>query len=97
MSDFNANGGWYCTTQDPWARSGGFKIAEVGPYIISDKATDQAGWDHLANALLIAAAPELLEALEMMLDMSEMGGFGKSAAEDTARAAIAKAKGATND
>ena len=48
-----------------------------------------------ANAKLIAAAPELLEALEMMLDMSEMGGFGKSAAEDTARAAIAKAKGET--
>ena len=46
-----------------------------------------------ATARLIAAAPELLEALEMMLDMSEMGGFGKSAAEDTARAAIAKAKG----
>ena len=67
MSDFNANGGWYCTTQDPRARSGGFKIAEVGPYIISDKATDQAGWDHLANALLIAAAPELLEALHDLL------------------------------
>ena len=46
-----------------------------------------------ANARLIAAAPELLEALEMMLEMSEMGGFGKAAAEDVARAAIAKAKG----
>ena len=46
-----------------------------------------------ANAHLIAAAPELLEALEMMLEMSEMGGFGKAAAEDVARAAIAKAKG----
>ena len=93
MSDFNANGGWYWTPREPWKRSGGFKIAEVGPYIISDKAADHAEWNHLANAHLIAAAPELLEALEMMLDMSEMGGFGKSAAEDTARAAIAKAKG----
>ena len=46
-----------------------------------------------ANAHLIAAAPELLEALEMMLEMSEMGGFGKAAAEDVARAAIAKVKG----
>ena len=36
---------------------------------------------------------ELLEALQIMIDMSEMGGFGKSAAEDWARAAIAKAKG----
>jgi hypothetical protein len=46
-----------------------------------------------ANARLIAAAPELLEALEMMLEMSEMGGFGKAYAEDVARAAIAKGKG----
>ena len=50
-----------------------------------------------ANAHLIAAAPELLEALEMMLEMSEMGGFGKAAAEDVARAAIAKAKGESNE
>ena len=50
-----------------------------------------------ANAYLIAAAPELLEALEMMLEMSEMGGFGKAAAEDVARAAIAKAKGEDNE
>lgn len=42
---------------------------------------------------LAAAAPELLEALKMMLEMSEMGGFGKAYAEDVARAAIAKAKG----
>ena len=39
-----------------------------------------------------AQRDELLEALEMMLEMSEMGGFGKAAAEDVARAAIAKAK-----
>jgi len=36
---------------------------------------------------------ELLESLKMMLEMSEMGGFGKAYAEDVARAAIAKAKG----
>ena len=46
-----------------------------------------------ANARLIAAAPELLESLKMMLEMSEMGGFGKAYAEDVARAAIAKATG----
>jgi hypothetical protein len=51
------------------------------------------GEDEEANAHLIAAAPHLFEALEMMLEMSEMGGFGKAAAEDVARAAIAKAKG----
>jgi len=42
---------------------------------------------------MMLAAPELLEALKTMLEMSEMGGFGKAYAEDVARAAIAKAKG----
>jgi hypothetical protein len=47
----------------------------------------------LANARLIAAAPELLEALESMVEMVEMNGFGKAYAMDIARAAIAKARG----
>jgi hypothetical protein len=46
-----------------------------------------------ANARLIAAAPELLEALESMVEMVEMNGFGKAYAMDISRAAIAKAKG----
>lgn len=46
-----------------------------------------------ANARLIAAAPELLEALESMVEMVEMNGFGKAYAMDIARAAIAKARG----
>nr|WP_289108753.1 hypothetical protein [uncultured Halomonas sp.] len=46
-----------------------------------------------ANAHLIAATPELYDALEMMLQMVEFGGFGKDAAMDTARAALAKARG----
>ena len=45
---------------------------------------------------LEAQRDELLEALEMMLEMSEMSGFGKAAAEDVARAAIAKAKGGSS-
>lgn len=67
--------------------SGEKKVASVTA--IADKPLSQK----IADAMLIAAAPELLEALEMMLEMSEMKGFGKSAAEDTARAAIKKAKG----
>jgi hypothetical protein len=47
----------------------------------------------LANARLIAAAPELLEALESMVEMVEMNGFGKAYAMDISRAAIAKARG----
>lgn len=47
-----------------------------------------------ANARLIAAAPELLEALEHALDVMEIHGVGIGCkTQDAARAAIAKAKG----
>jgi hypothetical protein len=49
--------------------------------------------DKKADALLIAAAPELMEALECMVEMVEMKGFGKAYAMDISRAAIAKARG----
>ena len=50
--------------------------------------------DNKANARLIAAAPDLLEALKDMLDNHEDActGYGEGAA-DKARAAIAKATG----
>ena len=75
----------------------GWKVAEVDVYssFVEGELVELGRVPRMANARLIAAAPELLEALEMMLDMSEMNGFGKAAAEDTARAAIAKAKGET--
>ena len=46
-----------------------------------------------ANAHLIAAAPELLEALENLLKVYEGEGGAQHHAGDMARAAIAKAKG----
>ena len=46
-----------------------------------------------ANARLIAAAPELLEALENLLKVHEGEGGTQHNAADIARAAIAKAKG----
>jgi len=46
-----------------------------------------------ANAHLIAAAPELLEALENLLKVHEGEGGTQYHAGDMARAAIAKAKG----
>ena len=93
MSDFNANGGWYCTAREPWARSGGFKIAEVGPYIISDKAADQAEWNHLANARLIAAAPSMLKALKLIAEGCEINGDGPTL--EIANMAIWEAEGET--
>ena len=47
----------------------------------------------IANANLIAAAPELLEALENLLKVHEGEGGTQHNAADMARAAIAKAKG----
>ncbi len=47
----------------------------------------------LANARLIASAPELLVALEQMLNLNSLGAYEQSAAISAARAAIAKARG----
>jgi hypothetical protein len=44
-----------------------------------------------ANALLIAAAPDLLEVAKLALRMGVYGGVSPSTVEDAARAAIAKA------
>lgn len=46
-----------------------------------------------ANAMLIAAAPDLLEALEMLETTCELGLGYDHAIRQVARAAIAKAKG----
>jgi len=46
-----------------------------------------------ATAQLFATAPDLLEALEGMVEIVEMNGFGKAAMMDTARSAINKARG----
>jgi hypothetical protein len=51
--------------------------------------------DHLAaNARLIAAAPELLAALEFMVRVGPSGIIGQQTARERAIEAIAKAKGA---
>ena len=93
MSKFNANGGWYYASQDNWNRSGGFMIARVGPYVISDKAETNPGWDHLENACLIAAAPDLLESLEKLHAILSKGGVWTIEDQKAAYEAIAKAKG----
>jgi len=47
----------------------------------------------VANARLIAAAPEMFEALETMVEMVEMNGFIRDYAMEIAREAIRKARG----
>ena len=60
-------------------------------------ATVRLGWaepfesEQIANGRLIAAAPDLLEALHMLLEFPNTG-----PATTTARAAIAKATGGSN-
>ena len=49
-----------------------------------------------ANANLIAAAPDLLEACEWMLEHCDQGGVVGKEPCDNARAAIAKARGETH-
>lgn len=76
-----AMGTWLALVQHNWNE------AEAGERRISWKEAE-------ANARLIAAAPELLEALENLLAVNEGEGGTRYRAQDIARAAIAKAKGA---
>lgn len=46
-----------------------------------------------ANASLIAAAPDLLEALKSMVNYANLGAYERADAMKAARAAITKAKG----
>ncbi len=82
-------GPWFVTgnmTLYVEARIGGGlvqEVAAVGP----TEADSGYGPQQRANADLIAAAPDLLRALECLLEM------GHAKAGDLARAAIAKARG----
>lgn len=100
MTDKFTPGPWFITgsqTKYIEARIGGGmlqEIAAVGP----TAADGGHGEQQEANAALIAAAPELLQALEGLLDADrayEYGGYTESelAAINQARAAIAKARG----
>lgn len=94
-------------TPGPWGcdllPDGSFHIEKdpnnLGRYmVIATRCTYHERRDEMhANARLIAAAPELLEALEFYLSQDEIaegygGGVGRKA-QEKARAAIAKASG----
>ena len=88
-------------TPAPW-----FEVKHFSEWLISDGsrlvATTAGSPAHLglahakrdaANARLIAAAPELLEALEKLVGYAQGGDLPSNKAIDVARAAIAKATG----
>lgn len=69
----------------------GLMTAMVAHSVNYESQKDQA----IGNACLIAAAPELLEALQLVVDTAENGGW-PSAALVIAKATIAKARGNEN-
>ena len=79
-------------TQGPWVFEYGSIYTPTGKQVCRpcDKKTQTyKNWE--ANARLIAAAPELLEACQALLTYHDYEGYAEAA--DKARAAIAKAKG----
>ena len=92
-------------TSGPWviARTSGMQIYVTQPQDRPGRAPGYyaevrrftANHDEVeANARLIAAAPDLLDALELILSAEDRG-FGMDYVKGCARAAIAKAKGET--
>lgn len=83
--------GWRVTAADPNRTGKRFLVADIGPAHRSLADAIQAR----ANAHLIAAAPELYEALERLLSGTEKHVFGDEciAERREALAALAKARG----
>lgn len=87
-------------TPAPWRYETSTKTIRAVPsnhWLASMDSWDGAV-DHKANATLIAAAPDLLEALQRYMSEMEIGDAGQrdiESFERMAKAAIAKATGAT--
>ena len=83
-------------TPGPWTTNNGFTILSAKGKTASSDVPNKTITDDeaIANAALIAAAPDLLAALEFCSDAlnTEAGGLYKAHIEQ-ARAAIAKAEG----
>ena len=85
-------GPWNVRRQNPSPTTGEWMIAGAKPGYLAE-VRDCGSGNVEANARLIAAAPELLEALQNLLKVHEGIGGTKYHAGDIARAAIAKATG----
>lgn len=82
-------------TKGPWVNVGGWVDAESGGIICSLSAVDMKSESVSdANAHLIAAAPELYEALDELVSYMELNGVFISSL-DSAVSALAKARGET--
>ena len=82
-------------TPGPWSVEAIYALLRFGRK--SGGSWDDIGEEHEFfpdedDANLIAAAPEMLEALEAMVEMVEMNGLGKRYALDLAASAIRKAR-----
>lgn len=86
-----APGPWKIQRQNPSPTTGEWMISGQKPGYLAE-VRDCGSGDVMANASLIAAAPDLLEALQLVVDTTENGGW-PSAALVIAKAAIAKAMG----
>lgn len=76
--------------------SGRWAVEADGAYICLDPEWDDECYaESFANARLIAAAPELLEALELADAMLRGANMNTKRVERKVRSAIAKAKGAS--
>ena len=92
----SSTGSWYVTTyrdhESATAKPNPFG-ASIAP-CIGDHTEKRTRGNEEANARLIAAAPELLEALESMVAWANSNGTGGGYPGSQVAAAIAKAKGA---
>lgn len=89
----HTQGPWRVARQNPSPTTGEWMIAGQKPGYLAE-VRDCGSGDVEANASLIAAAPELLEALELCrYHMYEHASNTKDGAFDKLCAAIAKAKG----
>lgn len=103
MSDKATSGPWMVATADGYnanhvyAPDGKNAVAQVygitSHSSLEDVSQDPRWAEGLANARLISAAPEMLEALEWALVSLEFDGLENTQAGKRVRAAISKAKG----
>ena len=90
MSTQHTKGPWRVQRQNPSPTTGEWMISGAKPGYLAE-VRDCGSGDVQANARLIAAAPDLLEALLRVL--RDVASDGLDGWEDQARAAIAKATG----